>query len=368
MLNKKVILTVFLVLGVAFIVYRLNYKEEFPHPLCLSDICVYEKSNGELAFEKYFDGANGFSKNGLARVKTNQKFNDDTTREFIPSKNGYINLKGEMVIPQIYDWASDFLDNDLAIVTNFPPQSGLINSKGETLIPMIYNDMFSVGNDLFAVQIKNKWGFIDKNGKIVIPVKFQNVYNSLFTEFGVNAFKASNLASVQIKKKWGFIDKKGKLIITAIFDEAHNFTNNGLALVKIKGKYGFINEIGNIVIPAIFDMAYDFSESGLAVINIKNKDGFIDKTGKIVIPTTFDEAHGFTSNGLSAVKIKDKYGFIDKTGKIVIPTTFDMANSFDKYGLAVVEKNGIEFSIKENGEKYISEATKYLEKLHQEKQ
>jgi hypothetical protein len=95
----------------------------------------------------------------------------------------------------------DFLDNDVAIVTNFPPQSGLINSKGEILVPMIYNDIFSVGNDLFAVQIKNKWGFIDKTGRIVIPIIFENVYNSLFTEFGVNAFEANNLASVQIKNK-----------------------------------------------------------------------------------------------------------------------------------------------------------------------
>ena len=60
------------------------------------------------------------------------------------------------------------------------------------------------------------------------------------------------MAKVNIADKFGFIDKTGKLVIPAQFDDAEPFSK-GLAVVKIKGKYGFIDKAGKLVIPAKFD-------------------------------------------------------------------------------------------------------------------
>ncbi|HEC1792471.1 TPA: WG repeat-containing protein [Campylobacter lari] len=49
-------------------------------------------------------------------------------------------------------------------------------------------------------KLNGKWGFIDKNGEIIINPIFDNVSN----------FK-ENLASVNLNGKWDFIDKNGNL-------------------------------------------------------------------------------------------------------------------------------------------------------------
>ena len=78
---------------------------------------------------------------------------------------------------------------------------GYINKKGEVVIPARFNytDHFSEG--LAWSEINNKVGFIDKNGKIVIKPLFSHADN----------FK-NGLARVIIENKVGYIDKTGKYI------------------------------------------------------------------------------------------------------------------------------------------------------------
>lgn len=73
--------------------------------------------------------------------------------------------------------------------------------------------------------------FIDKTGKVVINLK----------KLGVNeAYPFSEgLAQVKIKDKWGYINKAGKLVIPAKFDGASAF-HEGLAWVRIGGLLGCI--------------------------------------------------------------------------------------------------------------------------------
>ncbi len=67
------------------------------------------------------------------------------------------------------------------------------------------------------------------------------------------------LAVVNKDGKWGFIDKTGKVVIPLQYDYASNFSE-GLALVKKDGKSGFVDKTGKAVIPLQYDDSYGFSE------------------------------------------------------------------------------------------------------------
>jgi len=82
--------------------------------------------------------------------------------------------------------------------------------------------------------------------------------------------------------KWGYIDKKGKIVIDPQFDSTGIFSE-GLATVKIGNKWGYINKKGKIVINPQFDFARSFSE-GLATVEIGDRWGYINKKGKIIWP------------------------------------------------------------------------------------
>lgn len=198
--------------------------------------------------------------------------------------------------------------------------------------------------DLWPVEQDNKWGYIDKTGRLIIPFKFDGAGN--FSE---------GLAAVEIKEKTGYIDKTGKFVIPPRFISGFSFSE-GLAVVVIRRigqegrtsfyKYGYIDRSGRVVIQPPqnpeslkwFAMAYKglaFSE-GLAYME-PGKLGFIDKAGKQVIPPRYNDVQPF-SEGLAVVMLEDKYGYIDRSGKMVIPLQFKDAGSFSE-GLAVINSN-----------------------------
>ena len=99
------------------------------------------------------------------------------------------------------------------------------------------------------------------------------------------------MAEVRNKKeKIGFIDRKGSLVIDYQFQSTQGFYE-GLAAVKKKEKWGFINTRGIEVIPFRYDnvvafpddpMASGFS-GGKAKVKLDGFEFFIDKKGNCVL-------------------------------------------------------------------------------------
>ncbi|HEC1758418.1 TPA: WG repeat-containing protein [Campylobacter lari] len=58
------------------------------------------------------------------------------------------------------------------------------------------------------------------------------------------------------KTKYGFIDKQGNLVIEAKYDVINDF-NEGLARVELNEEYGFIDKQGNLVIETEYDVVLD---------------------------------------------------------------------------------------------------------------
>ena len=187
-------------------------------------------------------------------------------------------------------------------------------------IPLIFLLLFSCSNEttelktkskpekLYSVSVYNKFGFIDKQGNVVIEPKFDNI---------IGNFEAS-LHPVMVGKwdnhKWGYIDRKGEFVINPQFDFADAFSE-GLASVRINRKYGFIDKTGRIVIKPEFDYVNDFSE-GLAAVKIQNKWGYINRFGKLVLPSKYDYAPYF-EEGLALVKLKEKTFYINRGGQYI---------------------------------------------------
>jgi len=91
---------------------------------------------------------------------------------------------------------------------------------------------------------------------------------------------------------YGFMDVNGKLVIPQIYKEVGRFTE-GLAYVMNKDKLrGFVDTTGKEVVPCIYQYAYDFSE-GLACVQMDDKWGFIDKTGEVSIPIQYHWVYSF---------------------------------------------------------------------------
>jgi len=84
-----------------------------------------------------------------------------------------------------------------------------------------------------------KWGYVDREGKVVIEPRFD--FPGKFTE-GMAPVNVGGIG----KGKWGYVDNTGKMVIEPRFDEAAEFLD-GLARVKTGGKVGYVDRNGKYV-------------------------------------------------------------------------------------------------------------------------
>ena len=245
---------------------------------------------------------------------------------------GYINKDGEEVIPAQYKGASDFHEG-LALVEDLNGKQMFINKSGEVMaeIDSKYRCVGGI-NDGLALVSQNSgymsYGFIDKTGKVVIPLKYSNARP--FSE---------GLAYVSNDSFEGFIDTKGNEAFSCKdYYDVGNYHEGLASVVKEEKnedgytagwKLGFMDKNGKIVIPCTLpcheleggepNADYEFFSDG--IYEVSNENRFIDKAGKTVLD--YDSRWWIPLNerfseGLIVVAYGEQYGFMDKNGKVTI--------------------------------------------------
>ena len=173
---------------------------------------------------------------------------------------------------------------------------------------------------------KHVQGFIDKTGKLVIPVKY-DVADGM--EGGDYKSFSEGLVLTYKNGLYGYMDKQQKLVIPHKYEHALNF-HDGVAVVLDDGLYGVIDKDGKVVVPIKHSFIGSFG-SGLAPLGVDkgegiNQYGYINKKGAVVIKPTWSEAYSF-SEGLAAVRLdsgkSSKWGVIDTKGNYVVKPKHD---------------------------------------------
>ena len=321
---------------------------------------AFDYSNGVAPVQNILNGVGLIDLNGneivpLGTYDRISKFSDGLSQIVEKDRFGYINNKGEIVIPPKYKRAS-FFSEGLAVVGKNYNSIGFIDTTGKEVIPFNYDDFRAPGfsEGLAAVRKGlDGWGFIDKNGNTVIPFQydgaesFQNGFAEVNKRVGKRAFKS------------GFVNKEGREIAPPKYDEVKYFSEERAA-VKLNGKWGYIDTEGTEIIPVKYDYAYtefakgnhetvyDFKE-GFAPVKLNGKFGFVDKTGNEITSIKYDNISEF-SEERAAVESNGKLGFIDPSGNEIIPLIYDKAYNFSK-GMALVNLDGSWRYIDKQGKK-----------------
>lgn len=300
----------------------------------VGDVWTFLNTNGEVMFKAGgITEVGGYSEGTIAA-----QINMDKELHWV-----YFDMNGDIKIKTDAVQGIPFNEGMAVIFDPIDPDKGLfkfgfIDSTGKVVKDLQYKDALSFSEGLAYVMNDNERGYIDKTGKMVIPLD-SNIVGYAFSE-GLAAVSNNHF-------KVGFIDKTGALKIGFKQDMPAVFSD-GLARVAdtLTGKIGFINKYGVITIRCIYDQAYDMHEN-------RTMAGYYDKTyvmkwamlnskGEILTDFRFQHAKRF-SNGTAVVLFDNKWGYIDSTGNFLFRKNFDFAESFEKDGLAWVvdgEKQG----------------------------
>jgi hypothetical protein len=139
-------------------------------------------------------------------------------------------------------------------VVNDPEGHGFIDRRGKVVIPLRYRFAMDFAEDLASVWVEPRLcGYIDDDGREIIAPQFR--YCRPF---------AHGVAAVETDAGWTFIGRSGTPITSYAFDEVGHFADDRGA-VRIHDKWGYIDGRGNFVISPRYGLAWGFSE-GTAVV------------------------------------------------------------------------------------------------------
>lgn len=206
-------------------------------------------------------------------------------------------------------------------ITNSLGKVGIINSDGTTKIESIYDSIECIDKeeDVYVVQIDNKYGMIRDNNKIIA--------NAEFDEIGITAKESSgnegkqylildSLVPVKKDNKWGAYDKEGKLVLKLEYDEfgcnvnTVKIGNNSkkvypvLTIEKCKGivvrkekKYGLLDTNGKELVTISVDSIYEDGQGNYLMAYNEKELNIIDELVKAgIIKEEVDEKNEVSNN------------------------------------------------------------------------
>ena len=235
------------------------------------------------------------------------------------------------------------VDIDLFQMKLYPVISGgkygFMNTQGKLMIPAMYNEVGPFQEGLAVVSKDDKFGIIDKKNQMVVDFQYDEIL-----EF------VQNRAIVRKGEKYGVIDRLGKLVFPLIYEDI-SIREDSLyeAIEEGRSHYFDLNYSQQLSLSGI--VFIDFSKytsarhpefefigdldrtSNRAVVKVAGQLNYIDSTGKLMLTNSlewFPDALSVAkyNNGYAVYRKKDKYGLIDINGKVVQKNVYESSGPF----------------------------------------
>lgn len=235
---------------------------------------IFDLEKEKLLFEPEFDSISyDIGKNGLLAASISGKWgyiDIDGVWQILPSydgaldfvsgsniapvwlneKYGFVNTAGELVVDCRFDslgLVRGGAGGGFVRVINARSDRlvdcryGLVSPDGEVVLEAVYEKLDNMGKDgLFLLRSNHKYGMADKQGKIVVPFK----YDVLFSY--ENGFARFAEGRYENECSFGFLNKNGEIAFEAIYDQAGDFSDEGIAEVELNGKKYYLSADGSL--------------------------------------------------------------------------------------------------------------------------
>lgn len=214
---------------------------------------------------------------------------------------GIVNYHAEEIVPPIYD-AMRWINKEkgyLAVKLN--GLWGIIDCKGKEIVPLQWDDC--EGN-ISDEELMRYIDYIDNSEYVKI---IKDEFGKLCSDEKLIAAYKNNMV--------GFINSEGKTVVPIQYGGSHVFFLNGIAILKDKnsGKYGAIDEYNNVVIPFEYDKLFDYN--GYAMWACKDDKYFIISNKGDVLTCLSNRYSIYSSRIVKETRKGKKYFYFDDLGR-----------------------------------------------------
>lgn len=220
-----------------------------------------------------YDSVQSFSE-GLAVVEKSGKY-------------GYIDKKGNIVIPIQYKSASDFSDGEAYV--DIGDTSYSIDLKGNRLEDD-YGDSDS-SSDFYTIS-EGYYGDVGLANRETNQIVLQPKYSSI-DDMGNDIFL------LERDYLYGYYDAKNGKIMEPKFEDIDVDTTANLVIAETEDYlYGMYDLSGNTLVEPIYDSIYSLEDGLFEVVDENQMSGIVDSKGNLIVNTEYDyiDTHGVVDN------------------------------------------------------------------------
>lgn len=301
------------------------------------------------------------------------------------------------------DLGSFIIKDTLNVELNIIEKNGLLGltdkKTNDIVLDCEYNEISGLSKYGFAsVKKGNKYGAIDKYGKIVFPCVIEEVLFKVDNMVVVKALNkniiidertykqqgeyeeisfmkspyAQNLALVRNGLQYGILDVlNNREIVKCEYTKIEEFTENNYAVENGELK-GVLSKEGDVVLDCVYlEIVKDDFSFNVQVKNEENLWGVVNKeTGKVIVPCEYTNIECFSTESnveLRRVEKEGKIGIYNTAKKEeVVPCVYDNLEVDNNLGVINVEKDGKFGLLNEKGETLVDcVADKKFERINE---
>lgn len=334
-------------------------KRYFPFILFLFSAVLFlscngneEKSNKEEQNEKDSSARSGSTE----IVKTNKAYLDSV---LVPVKDnfaclyGFQDEDGKWVIEPTFTHIFNFRNGRCIVEIN--DKYGVIDHEGKFVIPL-HSYEFSwfteFKNGYAVIENDNKYGVFTQDGRMVVKPKYHYVYfirNQILYNMQIDVGDTLNENDLQsgLFRFWnekglvGILDSNGNELLPAEYSDISDF-EYGAARLRKEKKLGVFSDEGKIVLPAVCDDLGDFGyDYYVFVYSSEGKKGLATRD-EMITPAIYEDVQTTSLKNILAKK-NGKWGMIDDKGKTILDFKYNMLTNWtnDKLFFVLGKKFGV---------------------------
>jgi WG containing repeat len=249
-----------------------------------------ENAEGKIAlFDDYGKSLSDF------RIDSLSSFNQGLSIVYENGLQGLIDRNGETKLNALY--RSIKITEDGKILTQLPSEWAYLTDKNEIISKLVADELIPTKSNLIIIESNGRFGLVDSNDKIVLPIKFEKL-----RELTPKKFQA------QANGKQGIIEVDGKIIVPFEFDSIRYEQHNVLALFKYRG-WQLLDSTGKTKSKKRYDFIGELDGNSFKV-KTNGHWGLLSLAGDEVIHCVFDSIIERKAT-LVAVRFKGQYGIMD---------------------------------------------------------
>lgn len=241
-------------------------------------------------------------------------------------KLGYINTKGQTIIPFQFAQAHNFSESRAWVSEDYhslQPTWKMINETGQTIYTLPKDCQlldFEFQNGFVRVRRGKEENFLSRKGELLLDN--WAIHTAPFED---------DMALVAIEKEgkqtMGYISTKGNWIIEPIYDFSPQGNNTQKTAhfirLRLAGKAGVVNVKGRVFVPFEYDdvaLPFYIVENQLYGVYKRlpalqnGKWGYLKRNNKWAISPQYEQAR-FFSEGFAKVRFEGKWGYINPKNK-----------------------------------------------------